>query len=475
MQMFVSVSTCASNGDAFFFRRNRRELLPIGCSLLDLRELEMETGISMDDVLSRLDDFDSADALLGFGPVPGAPILRAEQGLSPQTVGAPFFTEPPVSRSEFIRTETQAPDAPMKSADEDSVIYRPFFGETSTPQETSVSMEPVSEPIIEPMIEPRSESRAARPEETPRAEIEEMGIEAQSGPARETMQAEAPPIVEAEEIVIEAQSEPIMEPARTEEPPVAEAGEIVVEMPDTPPAEKAGTARASVAEASTGIAPARRSPSRAASRLLRRNLEDLRKWATVRVEAAEPEEEAGDETLIQMKVPEGYVVQTTTESIVWPWEVRENLTLKEALEAIDDRALTSLTEEVVSCTISGQLGEGGVKSLCETYGKEKEQIYSAIQHESRRRITRMNAKPRAATGTASDATMEMAMRMAKQFLQAEMGKNKATRFESTFPSEDGNYYIFQKHRVEDEDSVEFPNERVYYRETGDGWAISVGY
>ncbi|MBQ8698917.1 MAG: hypothetical protein IJ521_07955 [Schwartzia sp.] len=56
-----------------------------------------------------------------------------------------------------------------------------------------------------------------------------------------------------------------------------------------------------------------------------------------------------------------------------------------------------------------------------------------------------------------------------------MGKNKATRFESTLPSEDGNYYIFQKHRVEDEDSVEFPNERVYYRETGDGWAISVGY
>ena len=67
------------------------------------------------------------------------------------------------------------------------------------------------------------------------------------------------------------------------------------------------------------------------------------------------------------------------------------------------------------------------------------------------------------------------MRMAKQFLENEMAKEKATRFQSPIANDDGNYYIFQKHRIEDEDSVEFPNERVYYRETGNGWAISVGY
>ncbi len=177
-----------------------------------------------------------------------------------------------------------------------------------------------------------------------------------------------------------------------------------------------------------------------------------------------------------MTVPEGYAVQTTTENIVWPWEIREDLTLKEALEALDDKLLASLTEEVVSCTISGQMGEGGIKSLCETYNREKEQIYSAVQHESRRRITRMNTKPHAAAAgsAASDATQEMAMRMAKQFLQNEMGK-KAMRFKSPFPDENGIYHIFESHRVEDEANIEFPNERVYYREVGDGWAISVGY
>ena len=65
-------------------------------------------------------------------------------------------------------------------------------------------------------------------------------------------------------------------------------------------------------------------------------------------------------------------------------------------------------------------------------------------------------------------------RMAKQFLQNEMGK-KAMCFKSPFPDENGIYHIFQSHRVEDEDSVEFPNERVFYRELGDGWALSVGY
>ena len=385
MQMFVPVSTCASNGDAFFFRRDRREILPLGCSLLDICEVAEETGISVDDVISRLDDFDSADALLGFGVLPGERILRAESEFSSRVAGAPYFAEPTVSQGEFVYVEPEAAAAPRFDA----------------------------EPIVE----------ALRTEETPSAGTVES--------------------------FVEAKIEPVWEEIRVEEK--------------------------SIVRAAPEKTPVKRPMAGAISKLLRRNLEELRKWSTVRVEAAEPREEAEDEHLINLDVPEDYVVETTTESTVWPWEVRDGLTLKEALEAIDDRALTSLTEEVVNCTISGQLGEGGVKSLCETFGKAKEQIYSEIQRESRRRITRMNRKPRAAVGTASDATMEMAMRMAKQFLQSEMGKDKATRFESTVPSDDGNYYIFQKHRVEDEDSVDFPNERVYYRETGDGWAISVGY
>ena len=45
--MFVPVSTCASNGDAFFFRRDRREILPLGCSLLDICEVAEETGLEL--------------------------------------------------------------------------------------------------------------------------------------------------------------------------------------------------------------------------------------------------------------------------------------------------------------------------------------------------------------------------------------------------------------------------------------------
>ena len=265
------------------------------------------------------------------------------------------------------------------------------------------------------------------------------------------------PIVEAE---IVAEAEPTPEPAGEKEEEAAPAIE----------AKEMLEAKAPKAEL-----PATRPIAEKAAHIPHLDLEAIRRISTVRVEAAEPEDDGEDEPLIDMTVPEGYAVQTTTENIVWPWEIREDLTLKEALESLDDKLLTSLTEEVVSCTISGQMGEGGIKSLCETYRKEKEQIYSAIQHESRRRITRMNAKPRAAGAAAPDATMELAMRMAKEFLHDEMGKEKATRFQSTIPSDDGNYYIFQKHRIEDEDSVDFPNERVYYRETGDGWAISVGY
>ena len=90
--MFIPLSTCASNGDAFFFGRDRREEpLPLGCSLLDIREVAEENGISVDDVISRLEDFSSADALLGFG-VSLATAEAAEEVICTETpIGSPLF------------------------------------------------------------------------------------------------------------------------------------------------------------------------------------------------------------------------------------------------------------------------------------------------------------------------------------------------------------------------------------------------
>lgn len=72
-------------------------------------------------------------------------------------------------------------------------------------------------------------------------------------------------------------------------------------------------------------------------------------------------------------------------------------------------------------------------------------------------------------------TQELAMEMAKKLLTDHMSKNR-TWFKSPFPDEQGRYHIFQSHRVDDETlPMEFPHEKLYYREIGDGWAITVGY
>lgn len=451
--MLVAVSNCVSHGGALFFRKPR-EARPPECSLLDLHELAGETGISVDDVISQLDDFAYADTLLGFG--------------------APFFSPPrettPLETSENIsvfsvRTSFDPADTIIEQTAAIFEETKPVFEEPEPP----VFAEPVIEtapPMFtepEPVVETES-PLFTKPEPVVEAEIVVQPIDLTSEPKIEAVtetpspEADVEPVVEP---IIEVETAAIPEPMIEAAPMVPEP---VVEAEPAPPVPK------------KSLWHKRFISDQPLAKMTRAKLEKIRKVSTVRVEAAEPEDDGEDEHLIDMTVPEGYAVQTTTENIVWPWEIREDLTLKEALEALDDKLLASLTEEVVSCTISGQMGEGGIKSLCETYNREKEQIYSAVQHESRRRITRMNTKPHtaAAGSAASDATLEMAMRMTKQFLQNEMGK-KAMRFQSPIPDENGICHIIQSHRVEDEDSVEFPNERVYYREIGDGWAISVGY
>ena len=387
--MFVSVTNCVSHGGAFFFRKPR-EARPIDFSLLDLHEIAEETGISVDEVICGLDDFGSADTLMGFGvpltePVNVQDILHIDADLTPRVVRESLFVE------------EQTPDFPVGTTRIFPEEPEPVFSVSES--EAVIAAEIVSEPVV-----------VAKPEPEPMVEIVET--------------AES---VEPIEIVVEAR--PVSEPAEKK----AEEVNPIIEIAETKEPQKAEAPKAEL--------PTTRPMARKPVNFPHLDLEAIRRISTVRVEAAEPEDDGEDEPLIDLTVPEDYAVQTTTENIVWPWEIREDLTLKEALESLDDKLLTSLTEEVVSCTISGQMGEGGIKSLCETYLKEKEQIYSAIQHESRRRITRLNAK----------------------------------RFQSTIPNDDGNYYIFQKHRIEDEENVDFPNERVFYRELGDGWALSVGY
>ena len=436
--MFIPLSTCASNGDAFFFGRDRREEpLPLGCSLLDIREVAEENGISVDDVISRLEDFSSADALLGFG-VSLATAEAAEEVIC---------TETPVSRPIFEVKETFAADASATFAEGPVIFETVEPAPRFTAEEPGRSVTPEEPASVEMVIEAETVVAAAEPpgETAPQAEPEPDITE----------------IITTEMISAawERRRATLREKAAKKEQEKASAAAV-----ETTPAEQSG---AETSRDSAGI------PVKAAN-YPRLDLAKLRKMANVRVEAAEPEEDSEDDHLIDLNVPDGYVVQTSTESVVWPWEVRSGMTLKEALEALSDSLLASLTEEVVNCTISGQMGEGGIKSLCDYYQKEMEQIYSAIQKESRRRITRMSARAPQPSAMASDATQEMAMRMAKQFLQNEMGK-KAMRFKSPFPDENGIYHIFQSHRVEDEDSVDFPNERVFYRELGGGWAISVGY
>ena len=440
--MFVSVTNCVSHGGAFFFRKPR-ESRPIDCSLLDLHEIAEETGISVDEVICGLDDFGSADTLMGFG-VPLAEPVHVRDFLH---IDADMTPRPWISRKPLL-AEDPIPDIAVEAIqifpEEKATVFR------ETENEGMTAAEIVSEPVIVPEHAPI----------LPR-EAEAVPEAAQDIP--EPLAEPEPETATTVDVEIVVEAEPVPAPVEEE----AEDAKPIPGIAETKEAKETETLQA-------GLPPARPIVKKAVN-IPHLDLEAIRRISTVRVEAAEPEDEGEDEPLIDLHVPEDYAVQTTTEDVVWPWEIREDLTLKEALESLDDKLLTSLTEEVVSCTISGQMGEGGIKSLCETYHRAKEQIYSAIQHESRRRITRMSAKPRASVGAASDATLDLAMRMAKQFLETEMAKEKATRFQSTIPNDDGNYYIFQKHRIEDEDSVEFPNERVYYRETGNGWAISVGY
>lgn len=73
------------------------------------------------------------------------------------------------------------------------------------------------------------------------------------------------------------------------------------------------------------------------------------------------------------------------------------------------------------------------------------------------------------------STREKAMEIAQKLLTDHMSRNR-TWFKSPWPDEQGRYYIIQSHKVDDEDlPTEFPHEQLYYREIGDGWAISVGY
>lgn len=442
--MLVSVTNCVSHGGAFFFRKPR-EARPIDCSLLDLHELAEETGISVDEVICGLEDFGSADTLMGFG-VPLAESVHVRDFLH---IDADMTPRPRILRESLLEEE------PVPAVSVEAIRIFPE-------EEKAVFREPESERLTaaeeiaaEPVVEPEPEQILPREAEVVLETAQEI---------TEPLVEQEPEIAPTVDVEIVVEAEPVPEP-------VEEKSEEI-----KPIFEVAATREEKKAEAPKADLPAARPAPKKPLNIPHLDLEAIRRISTVRVEAAEPEDDGEDEPLIDLHVPDDYAVQTTTENIVWPWEIREDLTLKEALESLDDKLLTSLTEEVVSCTISGQMGEGGIKSLCETYNRAKEQIYSAIQQESRRRITRMNAKPRAASGTAgSDATLELAVRMAKQFLETEMAKEKATRFQSTIPNDDGNYYIFQKHRIEDEDSVEFPNERVYYRETGNGWAISVGY
>ncbi len=74
-----------------------------------------------------------------------------------------------------------------------------------------------------------------------------------------------------------------------------------------------------------------------------------------------------------------------------------------------------------------------------------------------------------------DSTKERAMDLAKKLLMNDM-HHKRMWFKSPWPDEEGRYIIVQSHMTDDESlPTEFPHERVYYRELGDGWAISVGY
>ena len=123
--MLVAVTNCVSHGGAFFFRKPR-EARPIECSLLDLHEIAEETGISVDEVICGLDDFGSADTLMGFGvplaePVNVREILHIGPDLAPRIVQKPVvqplyrFGGFPSARRGFSRKKKKPSSRPGKA------------------------------------------------------------------------------------------------------------------------------------------------------------------------------------------------------------------------------------------------------------------------------------------------------------------------------------------------------------------------
>lgn len=66
------------------------------------------------------------------------------------------------------------------------------------------------------------------------------------------------------------------------------------------------------------------------------------------------------------------------------------MTLEKELAALDEKALTHLTEEVVENTVSGRVKAGMIKDFCTRYSMDVDLVYSAIQRETTRRL-RKNA------------------------------------------------------------------------------------
>lgn len=488
--MFTAIRTCASASrrGVFAARKKRRPQRPLDCTLHELRELSEETGFSVDDVISRLDDFLSADALLGVG----MPILEAlEQQVQKELrEEAPFAGGAAEATEAFLRVE--APERfPSGVFPEVQIQEEPTQAEP-TPEEF-ISEEPMREEPIGLFPEeelPPTLARAETPEPEPEREPWELlphegqseqidldfdGVTLQELRESTTVYVEEPWTIRAvtaravkkyqEEMQKKAEAEKLQEAEIVE----AEATEIAApEAPkEIPQAARSSAIRffrkaepEIVVESDVAATPKAfaqepmQTPPRAVSQ-------------------ESPKAEPEDVVTCAAEVACAEIVENPPERIVWPWELMDCPTLQDALEALDDKALTALTEEIVACTTSGALGDGAIKSLCQTYRQDMQNVYSAIQKESRHRITRMNRK-KPASPAGMDSTQEMAMRMAKKFLGSEMCK-RAMRFESPWPDADGNYYIIQSHRVDDEASLDFPNERTYYQEMGDGWAISVGY
>lgn len=487
VNMFTAIHTCASASrrGVFAARRKRRPQQPLGCTLHELRELSEETGFSVDDVISRLDDFLSADALLGAGK----PLLEAlEERVQIETREDASLAGGGIETAEeFLRVE--APEiVPQQETPEAQIEEDPLQAEPI--QEPIIQEEPIAlfpEEELPPAVA-RPESPAPEPERepwellprNPQDQSEQIDLDFDGVTLNELRETTTVYVEEAvtvravtaravkkyqEEMEKKAEAEKLQEAEMLE----AEATEIAA---PSEPKEIPQIARSSAIRFFRKAEPEIVVENDAAA-APKPFAKDEPKAAPKSFAQQAPEAEPEIVVESAAEVVEAETVENPPERIVWPWEIRDCLTLQEALETLDDKALTALTEEIVECTTSGSLGDGAIKSLCRTYHQDMQKVYTAIQKESRHRITRMNRK-KPASPMGMDSTQEMAMRMAKQFLGSEMCK-RAMRFVSPWPDADGNYYIIQSHRVDDEDSLDFPNERTYYQEMGDGWAISVGY